>query len=72
MSKLIPFPGRRSFLKGSAAITTVLASATGMSWNAASEEPDLFIIGPKKGYSTQIGTLVSEMAFMRDQVLNSV
>jgi Protein of unknown function (DUF664) len=30
------------------------------------------IIGPREGYSPQIGTLVSMMAFMRDQVLNSV
>ena len=28
-------------------------------------------MGPKKGYTPQIGTLVSEMAFMRDQVLRS-
>jgi hypothetical protein len=30
------------------------------------------IVGPKKGYSPQIGTLVSMMAFMRAQVLSSV
>jgi hypothetical protein len=37
-----------------------------------SEEAELFIVGPKKGYSPQIGTLVSMMAFMRWQVLSSV
>src|ERR1700728_2848541 len=36
------------------------------------EDKDLNIIGPKEGYSPQIGTLVSEMAFMRSQVLNNV
>ena len=36
------------------------------------EDKDLSIIGPKEGYSPQIGTLVSEMAFMRFQVLNNV
>jgi hypothetical protein len=36
------------------------------------EDKDLSIIGPKEGYSPQIGTLVSEMAFMRWQVLNNV
>jgi len=38
----------------------------------AFEDKDLSIIGPKEGYSPQIGTLVSEMAFMRWQVLNNV
>jgi hypothetical protein len=35
------------------------------------EDKDLGIIGPREGYSPQIGTLVSMMAFMRSQVLNS-
>jgi hypothetical protein len=33
---------------------------------------DLNIIGPKDGYSPQIGTLVSMMAWLRPQVINSV
>jgi hypothetical protein len=37
-----------------------------------SEDAELFVVGPKKGYSPQIGTLVSQMAFMRRQVLHSV
>jgi Protein of unknown function (DUF664) len=36
------------------------------------EDSDLTIVGPRKGYSPQVGTLVSEMAFIRDQVLRSV
>jgi len=71
MTGLIPLPGRRAFLMGSAAITTALAGIA-VPADAPSEETDLFIIGPKKGYTPQIGTLVSEMAFMRDQVLRSV
>jgi hypothetical protein len=35
------------------------------------EDKDLGIIGPREGYSPHIGTLVSMMAFMRSQVLNS-
>ena len=35
-------------------------------------DESISIIGPKEGYSPQIGTLVSEMAFMRMQVLMSV
>jgi hypothetical protein len=33
---------------------------------------DLNIIGPKEGYSPQIGTLVSMMAWLRPQVINSI
>ncbi|HTZ46593.1 MAG TPA: DUF664 domain-containing protein [Verrucomicrobiae bacterium] len=72
MSNVVPFPGRRNFLKASATLT---AAATGLSILSApgySEDTDLYIVGPKKGYTPQIGTLVSEMAFMRWQVMNSV
>jgi len=37
-----------------------------------SEESDVNIIGPKKGYSPQIGTLVSMMTWMRSTMLRSV
>jgi Protein of unknown function (DUF664) len=72
MSKVVPFPGRREFLKASAALTAGLGGLTLPPPAAASEDAELFIVGPKKGYSPQIGTLVSQMAFMRWQVLNSV
>jgi len=73
MSKIVPFPGRREFLKASAALTAGMNRLTLPTVTAApSEDTDMFIVGPKKGYSPQIGTLVSEMAFMRDQVQHSV
>ncbi len=72
MSKLVLFPGRRSFLKATAALTTGITGLTMMPESGRSEDTDLYIVGPKKGYSPQIGTLVSQMAFMRWQVLNSV
>ena len=72
MSKLVLFPGRRDFLKGSATLTAGIAGIGLMAERSYSEESDLFIVGPKKGYTPQIGTLVSHMAFMRWQVLNSV
>jgi len=72
MSKIVPFPGRRLFLKASAALTTGMTGFTMLSANSASEDAELSIVGPKKGYPPQIGTLVSEMAFMRSQVLRSV
>ena len=59
-----------------AAVTTAvsgLASAfSDLLLSAASEESDANIIGPKKGYSPQIGTLVSMMTWMRSTMLNSV
>lgn len=76
------FPdSRRRFLKG----TTVLAAgAAGLTFfpltsfaasedeDILSEDKDINIIGPKEGYSPQIGTLVSMMAWLRPQVVNSV
>jgi hypothetical protein len=65
-------PSRRAFLFAGAAFTaTVSALALPVSYGAA-DDSELTIVGPKQGYSPQIGTLVSEMAFMRDQVLRSV
>ncbi len=65
-------PNRRSFLFTSAALTGAASGLSFLAQPAASEDSDLTIVGPKKGYAPQIGTLVSEMAFMRDQVLRSV
>jgi len=72
MSNVLHFSGRRGFLKTTAAITTGIAGFALSAPSVYSEETDLYIVGPKKGYSPQIGTLVSQMAFMRWQVLNSV
>lgn len=72
MNPVLPFPSRRNFLKASAALTGGVAGVSFLSGTAASEDADLTIVGPKKGYTPQIGTLVSQMAFMRDQVLRSV
>ena len=66
-------PSRRSFLSGTFALTSAAAGLTMFSPKLAlSEESDANIIGPKKGYSAQIGTLVSMMAWMREVVLKSV
>lgn len=65
-------PGRRDFLKASATLTAGIAGLSLFAEPSYSEEAEQFIVGPKKGYSPQIGTLVSMMAFMRWQVLSSV
>jgi uncharacterized damage-inducible protein DinB len=67
---------RRSFLKTSFAVS---AGLTGMMMfpktgfaNPADPDPGLTIIGPREGYTPQIGTLVSMMAFCRSAVVRSV
>jgi hypothetical protein len=72
MSNVLQFPGRRNFLKATVGVTAGMTGLTILPESGRSEETDLFIVGPKKGYTPQIGTLVSQMAFMRAQVLNSV
>jgi len=65
-------PSRRTFLfAGEAFTATVSTLALPVSYGAA-DGLGLTIVGPKQGYAPQIGTLVSEMAFMRDQVHRSV
>ena len=65
-------PNRRTFLKTAAAFTTGFSGLTLLSAPAFSEDADVNVIGPKKGYSPQIGTLVSMLTWMRMVVLMSV
>jgi hypothetical protein len=64
-------PTRRQFFMSAAALGAA-SGLTLVSTPAVSEESDTNIIGPKKGYSPQIGTLVSMMTWMRNVVLMSV
>lgn len=64
-------PSRRQFLM-TAAFTTAASGLTLVSSPAFSDDSDINVIGPKKGYSPQIGTLVSMMTWMRSTVLRSV
>jgi hypothetical protein len=65
-------PTRRNFLMTAATFGAGVSGLTLMPQLAVSEESDVNIIGPKKGYSPQIGTLVSMMTWMRMVVLGSV
>ncbi len=67
-----PSPNRRSFLKTSAVLATGLPSLTLLPAWAAPADDGINIIGPKPGYSPQIGTLVSMMTWMRTSVVHSV
>jgi len=65
-------PSRRNFLASTLAVTAGAGLTLLPSTLAFSEESDINIIGPKQGYSPQIGTLSSMMAWMRGAVLRSV
>ena len=65
-------PTRRNFLMTAATFGAGVSGLTLVPQLAVSEESDVNIIGPKKGYSPQIGTLVSMMTWMRMVVLGSV
>jgi len=64
------WPSRRSFLKMSAAIGAGFSALPLLAQPPDTDESGT-IVGPKKGYSPEIGTLVSMMGFTRFQVLMS-
>jgi hypothetical protein len=67
---------RRHFLKSTAAITAGVTSLSLLPTSGWSNEPisddNPNIIGPREGFSPQVGTLLSMMNWMRGPVLNSV
>ena len=65
-------PSRRWFLKSAALFTTAASGLVLGPQTSFSADSDANIIGPKQGYSPQIGTLVSMMTWMRSVVLMSV
>jgi hypothetical protein len=69
-------PNRRLFLKASigiAAASTALASlSVAPVARAADENDDTWIVGPRAGYAPQVGILVSQLRFTRDQVEHNV
>jgi len=65
-------PNRRHFLKAATVMTAGVSGLMFFPQPSFSEESDVNILGPRKGYSPQIGTLVSMMVWMRGAVLNSV
>lgn len=77
---------RRSFLRAAATIVSGVTGLSLLSSSVVAqpffdaskpfsrpfpEDKDLGVIGPREGYSPQIGTLVSMMEFMRAQVINN-
>src|SRR5258708_16291515 len=65
-------PNRRNFLKLSAALTAGVAGLTSFAASeVAAQDDNAWIIGPKPGFSPEVGTLVSMMAFTTMQVLHN-
>ena len=65
-------PNRRKFLKLTAALTAGAAGLTSLAaTEVAAQDDNAWIIGPKPGYSPEIGTLVSMLGFTRMQVLHN-
>ena len=62
---------RRNFLKSSAAFTTGISGLMLLPSLAWSADEGVNIIGPKSGYSPQIGTLVSMLTWMRPASISS-
>lgn len=69
---MINIPNRRNFLKFSAAIASGVSGLSLSPQPALAQDDDSWVVGPKKGYTPEIGTLVSMLAFTRRQVLNNV
>ena len=65
-------PNRRDFLKFGIAAAAGASSLSLLEPAAQSQESDSWVIGPKPGFTPEIGTLTSMMAFTRMQVLHSV
>jgi uncharacterized damage-inducible protein DinB len=65
-------PNRRTFLKAGALFATGFSGFALSSAPAAAADDDAWIVGPRPGYSPEIGTLVSMLAFTRRQVENNV
>ena len=62
------YPDRRGFLKTSAAVAAGLPALVGALTlpAAAADDSGLNVLGPKPGYSPQVGSFVSMLTWMRD------
>ena len=66
------FPSRRGFLKAGAAFATGLSGFALCPERAAAQDRQTLIVGPQPGFTPEIGTLTTMLAFTRRQVENNV
>jgi uncharacterized damage-inducible protein DinB len=64
-------PDRRDFLKGTAVLSAALYGSLVVPEAGAATETGINILGPKPGYTPQVGTLVSMLTWMRTAVVGS-
>jgi hypothetical protein len=58
---------RRSFIGGSAAaLAAGLCASLPLPLDAEPDAPNLNVLGPRPGYSPQIGTFISQLTWMRE------
>jgi len=72
---VLPFeclPNRRNFLKAGIGIAAGLTALGVTPQPAAAQDDDSWTVGPRPGYSPEIGTLVSMLHFTRMQVEHNV
>jgi uncharacterized damage-inducible protein DinB len=66
---------RRGFIKKAATLTTGIVGVSLLSpssWSRETADEGINVIGPKEGFSPQVGTLVSMMNWMRATILRPV
>lgn len=71
MPSTAPLPTRRSFLVSSIAAAAIPAS-TAQTPSIPSATPPPSVLGPRPGYTPQVGTLVSELTWMRHAPVSAV
>jgi hypothetical protein len=63
---------RRNFLKGGVGMAAGLSMLTILAPPPAAAAENSWIVGPQPGFTPEIGTLTSMLAFTRDQVVHNV
>ena len=71
MFSLECMPNRRDFLKGGLGMAVGLSTLVARPESAAAAE-NAWIVGPQPGFTPEVGTLTSMLAFTRDQVVHNV
>jgi hypothetical protein len=71
MFKLECMPTRRNFLKGGVEMAVGLSTVAVLPVPAKAAE-NAWIVGPQPGFTPEIGTLTSMLAFTREQVVHNV
>jgi len=72
MNELQGLPNRRNFLNTAAAAATGISGLAMSAGPAAASDAAINVIGPKPGYSPQVGTLVSMLTWMQEAIPRTV